>query len=242
MKKRKRRRFHITSNGYLALGLLILLTLIVVCVCLLARLPKGASQAAAQTPAPQTPTPEPTAAQTPSPTPEKAKTGARMPTAEEEQCAVDGVIRTSRVVIRKGPGQAFDIIDKYDVGERVKVYAAEDGYYLVQVLSDQKYGFISAEFVTKFAPLPSEGATPAPSPKAGAIMGVVNVDEVSLRGKPSTKGNEPIGVCKRGMVLWVYFKTDEFYFVEVAETAQLGYVFAEYVMTQADAPAGTPVP
>ena len=154
------------------------------------------------------------------------------------------IIRTSNVAMRKGAGKNFDIIRKYDVGERGLLFAEENGYSLVKVLSDERYGFISSDFIVKFGLLPADAAahTPVPAPVAGTVMGIVNVEELKLRSVPKTDGNTPIGMCKKGELIWVHFITGEFYYADVPSTGQKGYVFAEYVMTEAPAPTGSPVP
>lgn len=246
----------ITRLGYFSIVLIVLIVLIIACICVLQCGGEEQGSAAAisnnvgvttpdliaVTPAPTLPVSQaPIQSATKAPT--YAATGARLPTEEEQQGAVEGVIRTSNVVLRKGAGKSYDVIKKYDVGERVLVFALEDGYYLVRVIDDTRYGFMAAEFITKFGLLPHEtSATPVPTAPEGSILGLVNVDEVSLRGVPSTHNNEPISACRRGETVWVWFKTDEFYYVQIAATGQKGYLFAEYIMTQADVPAGTPVP
>lgn len=267
MSKRRRkhkRRIRVTPRGYAILGALALvaclLIVLLVRICIVyfdqnkkEKTDNGtpaatASATDAASPGDETAQPAPTPSLSPSPSPTAAAAlasiGARLPTADEEAGAVAGIIRTSSIAMRKGPGQTFDKVRKYDVGERLLVYAQENEYSLVKVLSDERYGFIATEFITKFGLLPGEVAacTPVPAVPAGTIMGIVNVEELSLRGTPSTKGNTPISVCKKQELLWVYFQTGEFYYVQAPSTGQKGYVFAEYVMTQAPAPTGTPVP
>lgn len=261
-KRKRRRRVRITAKGYVLLGILLLVILFVARVCTVcysrshpeaskpAQNPAAASNADASAPESDAPdassAPAVTAAPTPTPTstPELASTGARLPTEAEREGAVEGVIRTSNVAMRKGAGKSYDIVRKYDVGERVLVYAQENEYSLVQVLSDERYGFLATDFITKFGLLPGESGacTPVPAIPAGVTMGLVNVEEVSLRSVPSTKSNTPLGVCKNGALLFVQFQTGEFYYVEVAETKQRGYVFSEYVMVQAPVPTGSPAP
>lgn len=264
MKKRRhkhKRRMRITPRGYVILGALALIVCLVIFllirICIvyfnLDEKKKPAVKPAGDVPAATAAAPEPddaavTPGFTPSPTPTAspalASTGARLPTPEEEAGAVEGIIRTSNIAMRKGAGKDFDIVRKYNVGERLLVYAVENEYSLVRVLSDDRCGFIATEFITKFGLLPDEAAscTPVPAAVDGAIMGLVNVDELSLRSVPAKKGNTPIGVCKNHDLVWVYLQTGEFYYVQCAATGQKGYVFADYVMTQAPAPTGTPVP
>ena len=264
MKKRRRkrrRRLHITPRGYIVISIFVLLIVFIVLLSVaLAAYGKEVRQErkAAETPAPSADagaaaSPDSVvsdtiiapAAATPTPTatPALASPGSRLPTEEELAGAVDGVIRTSDVALRKGPGKEYEKIYKYSVGEYVQVYAEENGYTFIQVLSDQRYGFLSSDFVTKFGPLGSDAAaTPVPAAPEGAVLGLVNVDELKLRSKPSTKGNEPLQMCKNGELLWVFFQTNDFYYVQCAASGTKGYVFAEYVMVSAPAPTGTPVP
>ena len=261
-KRKRRRRVRITARGYVLIGILVLVILFLARVCVVcysrshpeadkpAQKPAAAGNADGSTTENLSPdasaAPAVTSAPTPTPTsaPELASTGARLPTEEERKGAVEGVIRTSNVAMRRGAGKSFDIVRKYDVGERVLVYAQENEYSLVQVLSDERYGFLATDFITKFGLLPAEtGArTPVPAIPSGTVMGLVNVEELSLRSVPSTKGNTPLGVCKNGALLLVQYQSGEFYYVEVAETKQRGYVFAEYVMVQAPVPTGSPAP
>lgn len=261
-RRKRRRRVRISATGYVLIGVLVLVILFLSRICVVcysrshpesekpAKKPFAASTADASTGENGEPdaaaspviTPVPTPAATN--TPELASTGARLPTDAEREGAVEGIIRTSNVAMRKGAGKTFDIVRKYDVGERVLVYAQENEYSLVQVLSDERYGFLATEFITKFGLLPGEAGacTPVPAIPSGAIMGLVNVEELSLRSVPSTKGNTPLGVCKSCELLFVQFQTGEFYYVEVAGTKQRGYVFAEYVMVQSPVPTGSPAP
>lgn len=261
MKKRRRRRkrrIRITWRGYVVLAVLLLLLAFGIRVGVVAlsrhledvgvsqKKDPAAATGAAQTedglatPVLVTLSPV-TPPVTPSPDVALATTGARLPTAEEEKGAVEGVIRTSNVALRKGADTSYDKIYKYNVGERVLVYARENGFYLIKVLSDERYGFMSVDFVTKFGVLPGEaGATPMPTAIAGTVMGFVNVDELKLRSVPSTENNTPLGLCREFDLLWIYYQTDGFYYVEVASTGQRGYVFAEYVMVRAEIPTGTP--
>lgn len=258
-RRKRRRRFRITRRGYAVLGILILIPLAFLGLRIAwvyftmeredggkegtnATSAMAAPEAAAATPQ-ATAAPVFSPAPTPTSAPALATTGARLPTADEEKGAVQGVVRTSNVAMRKGPGKDFDLVHKYNIGEEVLVYALENGYTFVKVLSDERIGFISSDFVVKFALLPGEAdATPVPAALAGTVMGLVNVDELKLRSVPSTHNNTPLGVCKRGDLLWIYMQAESFYYVEVAATGQRGYVFAEYVMPQQPVPTGTPVP
>lgn len=231
----------VTRRGYVVLCAFAILVMIIVCACLLSCFAKSeadgpdATPEATESAVSAAPTPMPTIA--PTATPGQAPSGARMPTAEEEESAVDGIVRTSGVVLRNGPGQSFETVQKYDDSERVLIYAQESSYYLVQMLSDGQYGYMAAEFVIKFGLLPAEtSATPVPAVPEGRIMGIVNVNEVALRTVPSTKNNTPVGVLTRGALLWVQSETDGFCSVEVAATGEKGYVYAKYIMTQAEVP------
>lgn len=262
-KRKRRRRFRVTPHGYVVLSASSAVLLIILCVCLILALPKSAegsgdaarpaSQAvyahtgvgAPATGAEAVPTvaPTPMPLPTPTPAPLRAPSGVRLPTAEEEEGAVDGILRTSGVALRKGPGKSFELLQKYDDGERLRVYAEESEYSLVQIVSDGTYGYMATEFILRFGILPGDSAaTPVPTALPNAVMGLVNVTELSMRSVPSTKNNTPLGVFTRGTLLWVFYETDDFYYVEAAGSGQRCYVYAQYVMTQADVPRGTPAP
>ncbi len=260
-KRKHKRRIRITPRGYLVLGVFVLFVLLIVLICMLccgkpAEKTEGGSYAAAPGPEPDAsaqpeetpvPTPTPSPEATPSPnaaeTPGLSSAGVRLPSAEQEAGAVSGLVRASGVALRKGSSKSYGILRKCEDGEALLVYAQENEYTFVKTLADNQFGYIATQYVQKFGLLPGEaGETPRPASRPGGIMGIVNVEEMYLRGAPSKEGNEPLGLCKKDTLVWVYFQTDKWYYVEIASTGECGYLYAQYIMTQSAVPAGTPVP
>ncbi len=217
-KRRRKRRLRLSKQGALILAMFGLAAALIIGVCLLRNVPADGAQspddsdtaAAVGTPAAEA-TPEATPSPSPTAAPSRAPSGSRLPTDEEAAHAVEGIIRTSNVVLHTGPNKDYGVVKKYDVGEYLLVYAHEADYSLVQIMGDGNYGFLCTEFVTQFGVLPSEvSATPVPTVAPGAVMGIVNVEELRIRSVPSQDGNDPVGLCKRGDLLWVTLHSGEF--------------------------------
>lgn len=181
-------------------------------------------------------TPPPDGAPTLSPTPSSQS---RYPTTDEIQNAIDAKLSTGGVTLRAGPSTNDRALNKgLGKNTRIKVYSRENDFYFVQVTSSGEYGFISCKFVEV------EGFTPAPIPTqvpAGAVGGEVSSKTLMLRNGP---GTDYTGIYEytKGTLLYVFFQTNDWYYVEVPQTGAKGYMNVKYVTVQAAPPAGTPVP
>lgn len=190
--------------------------------------PASTTAAAATTVTPkQDDTPEP-AVKTPSPA--------------QVQSAVDGTLNASGVVLRGGPAGTYTILGKYSSGTQLKVYEASGDYFFVQVVRENKYGYIASKFVDKAGLLPGENATPTPKAIAGTVPGTVSASKLALRSVPSTEDNTPIGEAVKGDSVLIYFKTGDFYYVQVASSGVKCYAAAKYITASTAVPTGTPVP
>ena len=196
--------------------------------------------------APSTPTasPTPNAPETPTPTPKQPDTpvpDVQTPSPSQLETAVNGKLTSGGVVLRKGPAGTYDILGKYSSGTRLKVYAQEGDYYYVQVIAENKYGYMAVKFIEKDGLLPGESATPTPAAPGGAIAGTARTT-VALRSMPTTEGNSPVGQLQSGDAVYVYFKTGDFYYIEVVSSKLKCYAFADYITPEESVPSGTPEP
>jgi SpoIID/LytB domain protein len=131
---------------------------------------------ASQTPDPSpsetpeaTETPEPSPSETPEPTPTPTATPAPTPTGpytepteEMIKKAKKGVLVSSGVNMRKGPGTGYDkVATGLKSGTELTVYLLDNGWYFLKVNSTKKYGYISKEFVELY----DDDATPKPTKK-----------------------------------------------------------------------------
>lgn len=191
-------------------------------------------------PAPLTsaPTVSAPAATTPGTTPPAVKT----PTSSQKRNAVDGELTADGVNLRKGPDRSYDIIDKYDSGTELEVYEAEDDYYFVQIVDEGIYGYLAIDYVKKDGLLSGETASPTPKAPEGAVNGTVSASVVALRKMPTTEGNTPIGEVERGDAVFIYFKTGDFYYLQVVETGVKCYAKASFFSASGNVPTGTPIP
>ena len=172
-------------------------------------------------------------------TPEPA---VKTPSPSQVSSAVDGTLNSSGVVLRAGPDQTYSILGKYSSGTQLKVYEVSGSYFFVQVVKENKYGYIASKFVDKAGLLPGESATPTPKAIAGTIPGTVSASTVALRSIPSTEDNTPLGEAKKGTSVLIYFKTGDFYYIQVVDTGVKCYAAAKYIIASTTVPTGTPVP
>lgn len=186
-----------------------------------------------------TPLPTPTATPKQDDTPEPE---VKEPTPDQLKTAVDGVLNASGVVLRKGPAGTYSIIGTYSSGTQLKVYAIEGDYYLVKIVKENLYGYMAAKFVDKAGALPGESATPTPKAIAGTIPGTVSASSVALRTVPSKEGNTAQGELTKGDQVLIYFKTGDYYYIQVVATGQKYYAYASYITPTTAVPTGTPVP
>lgn len=187
---------------------------------------------ASDSPAAATDTPK--AADTPQPS-------TKTPSSAQIKAAVDGKT-TNTVRLRRGPGTNYDILGTFSSGTQLKVYALEDDFYFVMVVKENEYGYMTAEYVEKTGLLPGEDPTPSPKAPEGVVTGKVSASEVALRSMPSTEGNTPVGTLVSGDAVYIYFRTDDFYYLEVVQSGKKGYAFSDYIRADDSVPKGTPVP
>ncbi len=193
------------------------------------------------TPTQQAVTPVPTPTMTPKQddTPEP---DVKEPTPEQLKTAVDGVLNASGVVLRKGPAGTYSILGTYSSGTQLKVYAIDGDYYFVKIVKENLYGYMATKFVDKAGLLPGENATPTPKAVAGTIPGTVSASKLALRTVPSTEDNTPIGELVKGDSVLIFFKTGDFYYIQVVATNVKCYAAAKYIIASTTVPTGTPVP
>lgn len=172
-------------------------------------------------------------------TPEPA---VKTPTAAQIAAAVDGTLNSSGVVLRAGPSPSYSILGKYSSGTQLKVYEASGDYFYVRIVKENLVGYIAAKFVNKAGLVPGENATPTPKAIAGTIPGTVSASAVALRSVPSTEDNKPIGEAKNGDAVLIFFKTGDFYYIQVVSTGVKAYAAARFITASTAVPTGTPVP
>lgn len=266
----KRRSIRITPLGYIVLSIIILVMLVGVYFIVWSMRGSKDGQSAESTVEPSssvTPTPslapvdaqatddyaaaaatpQVTAApsETATMTPKQDDTPApavKTPSPEQVQSALDGTLNASGVVLRGGPSQSYDILGKYSAGTQLKVYEADGDYYFVKVVKENIYGYFAIKFVDKAGLLPGESATPTPQAIAGTIPGTVSASKLALRTVPSTEDNTPIGEIVKGDSVLIYFKTGDFYYIQVVATGVKCYAAAMYITPSTTVPTGTPVP
>lgn len=172
-------------------------------------------------------------------TPEPA---VKTPTAAQVAAAVDGTLNSSGVVLRAGPAPTYSILGKYSSGTQLKVYEASGDYFYVRIVKENLVGYIATKFVSKAGLVPGENATPTPKAIAGTIPGTVSASKVALRSIPSTEDNTPIGEVVNGDAVLIFFKTGDFYYIQVVSTGVKCYAAAKFITASTAVPTGTPVP
>jgi uncharacterized protein YraI len=263
----RRRTVRITPLGYIVLSIIILVMLVGIYFIIWSMRGSGnesqgnlASASVQMTPTPSLApvsekTPSPTVApteqvtnapsDTPTMTPKQDDTpepAVKTPSPSQVQSAVDGTLNASGVVLRQGPAGTYTILGKYSSGTQLKVYEVDGDYFFVQVVKENKYGYIASKFVDKAGLLPGENATPTPKAIAGTIPGTVSASKLAIRSVPSTEDNTPIGEVVKGDSVLIYFKTDNFYYIQVTATGMKGYAAAKYITASTAVPTGTPIP
>jgi hypothetical protein len=264
----KRKTVRITSLGYIVLTIIILVMAVSIYFIVWSMRNSGDEQVSGNlnsasvqmTPTPSlapvgstTPTPAATiapsatvaASSTPTATPKQDDTpepATKTPTAAQIAAAVDGTLNASGVVLRAGPAQTYSILGKYSSGTQLKVYEVSGDYYFVRVVKENLVGYIASKFVDKAGLLPGENATPTPKAIAGTIPGTVSASKLALRSVPSTEDNSPIGEVVKGDSVLIFFKTGDFYYIQVVETGVKCYAAAKYITASTTVPTGTPVP
>jgi len=265
----KRRSVRITSLGYIVLTIIILV--MAVSIYFIVWSMRGSddgqntgnlnSASVAMTPTPSlapanaattaptiaatTTQPTTTAPATPVVTPKQDDTPepeTKTPSPAQVAAAVDGTLNASGVVLRAGPASTYSILGKYSSGTQLKVYEVDGDYYFVRIVKENLVGYIAAKFIDKAGLLPGENATPTPKAIAGTIPGTVSASKLALRSIPSTEGNTPIGEVVKGDSVLIFFKTGDFYYIQVEATGVKCYAAAKYITASTTVPTGTPVP
>ena len=263
----RRRSVRITPLGYIVLSIIILVMLVSIYFIVWSMRGSG-DKTAESTTSPSgeyTPTPSlvpvsdattpPTATDTPQVTTAPVETATmtpkqddtpepatKTPSPEQVQNAVDGTLNSSGVYLRAGPSKTYSRLGTYSSGTTLKVYEIDGDYYFVQVVKENIYGYIATQFVDKAGLLPGESATPTPKAIAGTIPGTVSASKLALRSVPSTEDNDPIGEVTKGASVLIYFKTGDFYYIQVVDTGVKCYAAAKYIIASTTVPTGTPVP
>lgn len=265
----KRRTVRITPLGYIVLTIIILVMVVSIYFIVWSMRNAGSEQPegnlnsnAVQT---TTPTPSlapvnaatnaPTAAPTTPPTTTTAPSttvtpkqddtpepAVKTPTSAQVASAVDGTLNASGVVLRTGPAQTYSILGKFSSGTQLKVYEVSGDYFYVRVVKENLVGYIASKFVDKAGLLPGEDATPTPKGIAGTIPGTVSASKLALRSVPSTEGNTPVAEAVKGDAVLIFFKTGDFYYIQVVATNLKCYAAAKYITASTAVPTGTPVP
>ena len=166
----------------------------------------------------------------------------KTPTSSQKRHAVEGKLTTDGVVLREGPTRSFDVIKTYNAGTELEIYEADGDYYYVQVTDEKVYGYMAIKFIEKDGLLSGETASPTPKAPDGAVNGTVTASVVALRKMPTTEGNTPIGEVSRGDAVFIYFKVDDFYYLQVVKTGVKCYAKASFFDADGSVPTGTPVP
>ena len=138
-----------------------------------------------------------------------------------------------------GPPRLGHLGHKYSSGTQLKVYEAEGDYFYVRVVKENLVGYIAAKFVDKAGIVPGENATPTPKAISGTIPGTVSASKVALRSIPSTEGNTPVSEAVKGDAVYIYFKTGDFYYIQVASTGLKCYAAAKFITASTAVPTGT---
>ena len=266
----KRRTVRVTPLGYIVLTIIILVMVVSIYFIVWSMRNAGSEQPqgnlnsnSVQTTTP-TPSLAPVAAVTPSPTAAIAATVAptttapsatvtpkqddtpepatKTPSPEQIASAVDGTLNSSGVALRSGPATTYTMLGKYSSGTQLKVYEAEGDYFFVRVVKENIVGYVATKFVDKAGIVPGENATPTPKAIAGTIPGTVSASKLALRSVPSTEDNTPIGQLVNGDAVLIYFKTGDFYYIQVVSTGVKCYAAAKYITASTAVPTGTPVP
>lgn len=263
----KRRTVRITPLGYIVLTIIILVMVVSIYFIVWSMRNAGSEQqqgnlnsnsvqtttptpslapVSASTPTPSaTIAPTTTAVATPVATPKQDDTpepAVKTPTTAQIAAAVDGTLNSSGVVLRAGPSPTYSILGKYSSGTQLKVYEATGDYFYVRVVKENLVGYIATKFVDKAGLVPGENATPTPKAIAGTIPGTVSASKLALRSVPSTESNTPIGEVVKGDEVLIYFKTGDFYYIQVVATGVKCYAAAKYITASTTVPTGTPVP
>lgn len=266
-----RRSVRITPLGYIVLSIIILVMLVGIYFIVWSMRGSGDDQQSVDigdTTASMTPTPSlapvsdqtlapvadtstaiPTVTTAPSSTPtmtpkqdDTPEPAVKTPSPEQVASAVDGTMNASGVVLRQGPSGTYSILGTYSAGTQLKIYEIDGDYYFVKIVKENLYGYMAAKFIDKAGLLPGESATPTPAGIAGTIPGTVSASVVALRTVPSTEDNTPIGQASKGTSVLIYFKTNDFYYIQVVDTGVKCYAVAKYITPSTTVPEGTPVP
>lgn len=182
-----------------------------------------------------TPAPTPTSIPTISPTPglKKDPKALSKPTKAMKKNAASGVLSGNNVNLRQGPSTTTPIVaQSLKRNDELTVYTLSGSFYFVKVNKLNKYGYISKSYV-KLTSNFGESATPTPktpvgSAPAGSSRGTISASKVALRSGPSTD-SKCIAEYPSGTKVYVLSKEKDFYYVQIASSKKVGYVYAKYV-------------
>lgn len=149
------------------------------------------------------------------------------PTENMKKNAKAGTTGGQPTNMRSGPGTAYDKVGTYDKGVALEIYTEVNGWYFVKVSTDNKYGYIRKDLVTV-------GGETSNQP-TDTIKGVVTATIVAFR-KGASGDSQVIREFNQGQVVYIYYLEGDYYYVEIPETGEKGYIFAEYVRAEKTVP------
>ena len=182
-----------------------------------------------------TPVPQATA----EPDDSDADAASRTPTPEEIANARYAKMTSGGVVLRAAPNKNGDILGKYANGTELYIYAsASDDYYFVQMIQDGKYGYMAKKFIKTAVATAAPTATPEPlDVPEGAVEGYVCKSKVALRSAPDlTDDSNKIGQLLQNDAVFIYYKTGDFYYIEVPSTGVKAYAYSTYIKAKGAVP------
>ena len=157
----------------------------------------------------------------------------RKATSSEKKSAKAGYLTGDGVNLRVGPSTDYMSLGKYSKNAVCDVYATDGSFYFVKMDKDGKVGFLSKSFV-KIGETSSAATTVAvPS---DAIGGSVTASTVALRDAASKSG-AAITELHAGDQVFIYYKTGDFYYLEVASSGRKGFAYASYISASGTVPS-----
>lgn len=192
--------------------------------------------AVTQNPAAQTAIPAATSVAAATAAPAKAtstpKSSIRKATSAEKKNAKAGYLTGSDVNLRVGPSTDYMSLGKYGKNATLVVYATDGSFYFVKMDKDDKVGFLSKSYV-KIGGGSSAAADVAVH--SDAVGGSVTASKVALRDG-ATKSSAAIAELHSGDQVFIYYKTGDFYYLQVASSGKKGFAYASYISASGAVP------
>lgn len=160
----------------------------------------------------------------------------KKPTKKMIAGAATGKLSATNVNLRQGPSTSTPIVDSgLSKNTELTVYPTDDkDFYFVKVNRTGKYGYIYKKYVK----LTSAFATATPGAgevPVNALAGTVTASKIALRSEPS-QNSKVIRDFSNQPAVYVYYKTGEYYYVQVVSTGDTGFMFAKYVKVSGHVP------